>query len=84
MQGRYKYWVGKADGKPRPIRVKLANWENRRKVLLKAKMLKGTIGFESIYVCPVLTRNQQEEDKKLRDQVRDFRGKGGHERVKII
>jgi len=65
--------IGRAGGKPRPIRVKLANCENRRRVLLKAKMLKDTIGFESIYVCPDLTRNQQEEDKKLRDQVRDFR-----------
>jgi len=46
-------------------------------------MLKDTTGFENIYLCPDLTRNQQEEDKKLRDQVRDFRGKGGHDRVKI-
>jgi len=49
-------------------------------------MLKDTIGFENNYigyVCPDLTRNQQEEDKKLRDQVRNFRGKGRHARVKI-
>jgi len=46
--------------------------------------IKDTTGFENIYVCPDLTRNQQEEDKKLRDQVRDFRSKGGHDRVKII
>jgi len=43
-------------------------------------MLKNITGFENIYVCPDLTRNQQEEDKKLRDQVRDFRIiKGGHD-----
>jgi len=47
-------------------------------------MLKDTIGFENIYVCPDLTRNQQEDDKNVRDQVRDFRGKEGHERVKIV
>jgi len=76
--------IGKAGGKPRPIRVKLGNWESRRRVLLKAKMLKDTIGFKSIYVCPNLTLHQQEEDKKLRDKVKDFRGKRGHERVKII
>jgi len=61
----------------------LGKWENRRKLLLKAKMLKDIIGFETIYVCPDLTRNRQEEDKKLRDQVRNFRGKGRHARVKI-
>jgi len=76
--------IGKAGGKPRPIGIKLGNWENRRRVLLKAKMLKDTTGFENVYVCPDLTRNQQEENKKLRDQVRDFRGKGGHDKVKII
>jgi len=59
--------IGKAGGKPRPIRVKLGNWENRRSVLLKAKMLKDIIGFEGTYVCPDLTRNQQKEDEKLRD-----------------
>jgi len=75
--------IGKVGGKPRPIRVKLGNWENRRRVLLKAKMLKDITGFENIYVCPDLTRSQQKEDKKLRDQVRDFRIiKGGHDRGK--
>jgi len=69
--------IGKAGGKPRPIRVNLGNCENRRRLLLKAKILKDIIGFENIYVCPDLTRNQQEEDKKLCDQVRDFRSKGG-------
>jgi len=42
--------IGKAGGKPRPIRVMLGNWENRRRLLLKDKMLKDTTGFENIYV----------------------------------
>jgi len=47
-------------------------------------MLKYIIGFENIHVCPHLTRNLQEEDKKAYDHVRDFRGKEGHQRVNII
>jgi len=47
-------------------------------------MLKDFTGFENIYVCPALARNQQEENKTLRDQVKDFRSKGGHDRVKIV
>jgi len=52
--------------------------------LLRAKVLKDTIGFENIYMCPDLTINQQEEDEMLRNQVRDFKYKGAHNRVKII
>jgi len=47
-------------------------------------MLKDIVGFENIYVCPDLTRNQQEENKKLQDHVRDVRSIRGHDRVKII
>ena len=75
--------IGKVGVKPRLIRIKLVNWENRRKVMLRAKQLKDSLGFEHVYICPDLTRKQQEEDKKLRDQVKEFRGKGKHDRVKI-
>jgi len=45
--------IGKAAGKPRSICVKMGNWENRHRVLLKAKQLNDPIGFKNIYVCPV-------------------------------
>jgi len=54
------------------------------KSFAESENVEDTTGFENIYVYLDLTRNQQEEDKKLRNPVRDFRGKGGHDRVKII
>jgi len=44
--------------------------------------LKDTIGFENIYVCPDLTQNQQEEEKKIKAET--SKGKGGHGRMKIV
>jgi len=37
------------------------------KSFAESENVENTTGFENIYVCPDLTRNQQEEDKKLRD-----------------
>ena len=42
----------------------------------KAKTLKEDRKFEKIFVSPDLTRKQQEEDKTLRDKLKEFRNQG--------
>ena len=62
--------VGKKGDRPRPIRIKVVDGQQRKKILTYAKQLKDTTGRESIYIAPDLTKQQQEEDKKLRQEVR--------------
>ena len=38
--------------------------------------LKNDTKFAKVYICPDLTRKQQEYDKTLRDKVKEFKGKG--------
>jgi len=39
------------------------------------------IGFKNIYVCPDFTKNQQEEEKKIKAET--SKGKWGHGMMKI-
>lgn len=68
--------VGKKGVRSRPIRVKVENSQHRRRILTCAKKLKDIAGKENIYIAPDLTRQQQEEDKTLREEVRLRRTKG--------
>ena len=69
--------VGKVAGsKPRPVRVAIEEVDDKRKILNRAKLLKENSKYDKIYVCPDLTKKQQDEDKKLRDKVREFRNQG--------
>jgi len=66
--------VGKVDGaKIRPVRICIEDADIRRKILKKANSLKDNKKFEKIYIyiSPDLTKKQQEEDKKLREIVKD-------------
>jgi hypothetical protein len=51
------------------MRVKVENSLHRRRILTSVKKLKGIDGKENIYIAPDLTRQQQEEDRKLRQEV---------------
>jgi hypothetical protein len=68
--------IGRKDGKARPVRITVEDLRHRRNILRKAKELKNMEGKERIYITPDLTRLQQEDDKKLRDQVKIFRNRG--------
>ena len=68
--------------KKRPVKVEVREATVRRSILQKAANLKKEQKYEKIYVSPDLTRKQQEEDKALRDKVKEFRGQG-MEGVKI-
>jgi len=74
--------VGRKGVKDRPIRVVVEEAGQRRKILARAKDLKTMEGKGGIYIAPDRTRKQQEEDRVLRDKVKEFR-KGGKVGVKI-
>jgi len=60
----------------RPIRIKLNDVEDKRRVLNRARNLKKVAGFEKVYIVPDLMKVQQEEDKKMRDEVKRLREEG--------
>jgi hypothetical protein len=67
----------KIDGRmPRPVRIRVDDVTHRKKLLAKAKDLKHMDQFSKIYIVPDLTRVQQLEDKKIRDQVKKYRQEG--------
>ena len=73
----------KPDGdKKRPVKIEVRETTVRRTILQKAANLKKEQKYERIYVSPDLTKKQQEEDKTLRDKVKEFRSQG-MEGVKI-
>ena len=68
--------IGKVRDKCRPVRVEVINASGRRQIMKKAKTLKEDRKFEKIFVSPDLTRKQQEENKTLRDKLKEFRNQG--------
>jgi len=69
--------IGKAaEGKIRPIRVKVRTLESKKEILQRAKNLKDENSLKKIYITPDLTRKQQEIDKKLRDNLKRIRNDG--------
>lgn len=68
--------VGRKATRPRPIRIKFGSMEAKRGLLTRAKNLRDITKFSRIYISNDLTRLQQEQDKKLRDKLREFREEG--------
>jgi hypothetical protein len=69
--------IGKEQAtKARPVRIVIEEADVKRSILKRASSLKEVKKFERVYVCPDLTRKQQEEDKKLREKVKEYRGQG--------
>lgn len=68
--------VGKRGDKCRPMRVKVENSLHKKRILTNAKKLKDIVGKGNIYIAPDLTRQQQEEDRKLRQEVKLRRSRG--------
>lgn len=78
-------------GRCRPLRIRIEELDQKRRLLSRGKNLKEAKDdmLKKVYVAPDLTRLQQEEDKKLRDKLKELREEGmknGNERtnVKII
>ena len=68
--------IGRKGERQRPLRIKLKDMEDRRRVLARAKNLKKADGMQGYYIVPDLTKIQQEDDKKLRNEVRRLREAG--------
>lgn len=64
-----------SNGKARPLRVSFVEVRDRKRLLERAKNLKNT-GHKKIFLVPDMTRMQQEEDKKLRDKLKEIRVDG--------
>jgi len=59
--------------KPRMVRVVCDDAETKRKFLKESNRLKTIEGFENKYVSADLTKEQQIQDKNLRDKLKEFR-----------
>lgn len=70
--------IGKSElkDKTRPLRILMEDPIARRKILRGASSLKGKKDFDKVYIVPDHTRKQQEQDKLLRDKVKQFREEG--------
>jgi hypothetical protein len=62
--------IGRKGEKARPVRIGVDDMGHRRRLLARARMLRGINGFEAIYIVPDLTRIQQLEDKKIREEIK--------------
>jgi len=72
------------EAKCRPLRIKVEEIEKKRRILTRAKQLKGAKEewLHSVYVTPDLTRFQQDEDRMLRGKLKEYRNEG-RKNVKI-
>jgi hypothetical protein len=68
--------IGAKGEKARPIRIKIDDVGHRRNLLARAKGLKEIDGLERVFIVPDLTRAQQEEGRKLREEVSALRREG--------
>lgn len=73
--------IGLKGQKPRPVRILVEDPGHRRRLLSKARGLRELESFKRIFIVPDLTRMQQEEDKKLRDELRAARQPGFRARI---
>ena len=55
--------------------MKLTDVNDRKRLLVRAKNLKKE-SFDKIFLVRDLTRNQQEEDKNLRDELKSLKAAG--------
>ena len=69
--------IGKVNSsKPRLLKIVCHNADFKRSLLRKAKDLRSLSGFENVYLNPDLTRVQQTEGKRLREELRARRSRG--------
>lgn len=76
-QDKVKYFgrVGRNTngGKTRVVRIVCEDQETKRKILKGANKLRTVEGYDRIYISLDLTKEQQAQDKKLRDKLKDIR-----------
>lgn len=63
----------KNEARNRPLLVKLENEEEKKEILKKAKQLRQTEDFSSVYLARDMTRDEREREKKLREELHQRR-----------
>lgn len=61
---------------PRPIRLVVKTFDDKRKILDSSKKLKNDVDMSNIYISPDLTKRQREQSYRLRQEKREREGKG--------
>ena len=62
--------------KPRPLLIKFKTIEQKRELLSKAKHLRQSKVYKSIFISPDLTLQERNENKKLIDELRQRKANG--------
>jgi PHD-finger len=62
--------IGRKGEKARPVRIEMVEPAHKRRILTRAKNLKGIDEFKALYVVADLTRVQQEEERLKREKAR--------------
>lgn len=69
--------IGKpTNGKPRLLRVKMRNVELKKRTLVSSKKLRTSESYRQVYINPDYTKNEQEIQKKLRENLKKLRANG--------
>ena len=68
--------LGKKNERNRPLLVKLKDEEGKREILQKASRLRQSTRFPKVYISKDMTEAERENDKKLRQELREKRGDG--------
>lgn len=66
----------KLDGKNRPLKLRVDNYNDKMRILTNARKLRECEGYTNIYVHPDRTKLQQIEGKKLRDELKRRKSNG--------
>jgi len=63
------------ENRSRPLRIRIEDIDQKRRLLSRGKKLKEAeeVELRRVYLAPDLTRMQQDEDKKLRDKLKELR-----------
>ncbi len=69
--------------KDRPLRIRIEDIEDKRRLLSRSKKLKESKDefLHKVYMAPDMTRIQQEEDKTMRDKLKEIREKDVKDKV---
>ena len=62
--------------KSRAVHITLRRLDCRKEILIRAKTMKENEKFKRIFISPNLTRKQQDADRELKRQLKEFREKG--------
>ena len=68
--------IGKKRNGPRMLKVKLGDVEEKMTILRKSKNLRNSSKYKDVYINPDLTPLQQDQEKKLRSELKERKQRG--------